>query len=192
MAYENPNIRVSRRDTMILIVDNLWADWPQNKPKTRHVLEKHFTNTEQTISSQESLFMFFIVFRIPGWQQSLGLAGAQLGLELLNHFTKALFGSCFCILSIFKTIIIRNSINLLWSEIFKILWISSKYGFWKCKPIMIQTQVIPIDSSQCPVSIHVSPVSPLCERPIFHSIRSIRRNLESIDLNGGVATRGFL
>lgn len=56
------------------------------------------------------------------------------------------------------------------------------------KNVNLLYAIISKDSSQCHLSMYVSP---LYERPISHFIRSIRNDLETIDLKGRVATPGF-
>ena len=56
----------------------------------------------------------------------------------------------------------------------KLLLIKSTTDDWKCKPFRIQTQLVSMDSSQCPLSKHVSP---LCEGTTNHLFtRSIRND----------------
>lgn len=46
----------------------------------------------------------------------------------------------------------------------KLLLISFQTDIWKCEFFLIQTQILWTDSSQCPLSKHVSP---LCEQQII-------------------------
>lgn len=56
----------------------------------------------------------------------------------------------------------------------ELLLIGFKNGIWKlCTPSVIQTQIIPMDSSQCRLSKHVSPV---CEATDQQSGRIFRNN----------------
>lgn len=71
----------------------------------------------------------------------------------------------------------------------KLLLIASKSDSWKCKLFLIQTEIIWMDSSQFPLSKHVSLRS---ERTADHcSTRSIRSVLEAPVLKKGVATPGL-
>ena len=57
------------------------------------------------------------------------------------------------------------------------LLLTTKNDIWKCKPFFFKHKSISMDSSQCPLSKHVSPRT---ERTNHQSISSLRRDSETV------------